>query len=104
MRCVVRVARGGAVFLAMLVAMIGPVLVKRFIAADGHASLVAVGVAVPGAVLVAVLAIVLVTMLALMLVAMVARVVVVVVVMAHGPPPPGTKVRRIARRHGTRRL
>ena len=99
----VGVAGRGAVFLAVLVTMVGPVLVKRFIAAEGHASLVAVRVARPRAVLVAVDAVVLVAMLALVLVAMVACmvVVVVVVVMAHILPPPRSIQRRVALGHGT---
>ncbi|MDE2902935.1 MAG: hypothetical protein OXP73_07880 [Chloroflexota bacterium] len=86
-------------FLAVLVAMVGPVLIKGFVAAESHASLVAVRVAVPRAVLVAVHAIVLVAMLALVLVAMVGRM--VVVVMAHSLPPPGLNLRRVALGHGT---
>ena len=99
--CVVRIARCGAVFLAMLMAMIGSVLVKRLVAANRHASVVAVRVAVPFAVLVAMDAIVLVAMLALMLVAMVACVVMVVVVMAHSLPPPRSELRSVALGHGT---
>ena len=78
MRCVVRVADRGAVFLAVLMAVVGAVLVQRLVPADSHAGLIAVRVAVTFSVLVAVNAVVLVAMFALVLVAMVACVVVIV--------------------------
>ena len=78
MCCVVRVTHRGAVLFAVLVAVVGAVLVQRFVPANGDASLVAVRVAVPRAMLVAVHAVVLVAMLTLMLVAVIARVVVIV--------------------------